>query len=917
MRLRLSILILLLSLPMVAQTPLPGEQEIKKVRFTDNVRIFNKSTNNTVTKGLFIDANNNLVLRDIPVGSSGQATWGSINGTLSNQTDLVNYINQQLISNVPTAQQTFMKNPIVSGIPNDITLQTGSGRFITLYTPGINSGVNLQTDNSFVRVRGFDDDVDMYGNRGINLKTGSTTLSSIVNVFAQRGVRYDSNPTPGNTDNNTLMAKGMVVDYLTSQKGQSNGIAELDVNSKLPLSRIPDSLLGALIYQTLYNVATNTPALPPASGNKGKYYVVSVGGTYNGETVYADDWLISNGTVWQVLHSSKVNSVNGKQGVVVLTPTDLGLGNVDNTSDLNKPISNSTQAALNNKANTSDLALKANLSGGNSFSGNQNIAGDIVIDPNKGIGFGGQIAMIYDSVSAIFKVFNAQTGQSVVNINPTTRKASFMQELEVAAATQSTSAMQKQQVETITATKANDTDVLHKTGDLVERITGAKTFIEDITIERKNIVFTRTLSTDFYGLEWDNNDGFIKQLPTAAELRFSVGREAGWGGYMSFYTDTSEKMRLLGNGNLGIGTITPDVFSRSYDKILGISSSGQSAIEINSASGGAYFDFGIAGSRKLGIVATNTDAAIATIGAIPLVLGYNSTNKVVVNSDGITVSGTVKASDGVANNDAATVGQLAGKQATLVSGSNIKTVNGTTLLGSGNLAVGNIFDGGQAPTSRLTIGTTNAQDVRIIANNQYVAQFGQGALRLGATAIRSLTDKEVIIMNDNLINPLELSKTSDSGNVAFRMSRINGTGPGDILEYRSTTTGAGVAGVTYNGQTFGPPPTADNHYVNKGSNLEGVLTKTANYTITSADYGNNGVLVIYADASAGPITIELEAATAMYRKMVKVIKTDASANSVTLKGNGTTLINDSNTLPLTGKNQNATLHSNNTQYYIF
>lgn len=41
-----------------------------------------------------------------------------------------------------------------------------------------------------------------------------------------------------------------------------------------------------------------------------------------------------------------VHSVNGKEGYVVLTKSDLGLGNVDNTSDLNKPVSTATQAAL-------------------------------------------------------------------------------------------------------------------------------------------------------------------------------------------------------------------------------------------------------------------------------------------------------------------------------------------------------------------------------------------------------------------------------------------------------------------------------------------------------------------------------------------------------------------------------------------
>lgn len=44
-----------------------------------------------------------------------------------------------------------------------------------------------------------------------------------------------------------------------------------------------------------------------------------------------------------------VTSVNSMTGDVVLAPNDLGLGNVDNTSDLNKPVSTATQNALDGK----------------------------------------------------------------------------------------------------------------------------------------------------------------------------------------------------------------------------------------------------------------------------------------------------------------------------------------------------------------------------------------------------------------------------------------------------------------------------------------------------------------------------------------------------------------------------------------
>jgi hypothetical protein len=52
------------------------------------------------------------------------------------------------------------------------------------------------------------------------------------------------------------------------------------------------------------------------------------------------------------LTTNAVSSVAGKTGVVTLVKADVGLGSVDNTTDLNKPISTATQTALNAKENT-------------------------------------------------------------------------------------------------------------------------------------------------------------------------------------------------------------------------------------------------------------------------------------------------------------------------------------------------------------------------------------------------------------------------------------------------------------------------------------------------------------------------------------------------------------------------------------
>ena len=44
-----------------------------------------------------------------------------------------------------------------------------------------------------------------------------------------------------------------------------------------------------------------------------------------------------------------------------LDKTAVGLGNVDNTSDLNKPVSTTTQTALNTKENTSNKSTTTTL----------------------------------------------------------------------------------------------------------------------------------------------------------------------------------------------------------------------------------------------------------------------------------------------------------------------------------------------------------------------------------------------------------------------------------------------------------------------------------------------------------------------------------------------------------------------------
>lgn len=55
-----------------------------------------------------------------------------------------------------------------------------------------------------------------------------------------------------------------------------------------------------------------------------------------------------------------VDSVAGKTGAVTLVKADVGLGNVDNTSDASKPVSNATATALSGKASTAVATTTVN-----------------------------------------------------------------------------------------------------------------------------------------------------------------------------------------------------------------------------------------------------------------------------------------------------------------------------------------------------------------------------------------------------------------------------------------------------------------------------------------------------------------------------------------------------------------------------
>ena len=130
-----------------------------------------------------------------------------------------------------------------------------------------------------------------------------------------------------------------------------------DGTASSPLS-VVGTTEGGIRIVGYWNADTNTPDLSTITLEQGEAYQVSVGGTssLNGYTEWNEFdlalWIDTiTGNWFRVVSTEKVLSVNGEKGDVVIDKNDIGLGNVDNTSDQDKPISNATISALLNKVN--------------------------------------------------------------------------------------------------------------------------------------------------------------------------------------------------------------------------------------------------------------------------------------------------------------------------------------------------------------------------------------------------------------------------------------------------------------------------------------------------------------------------------------------------------------------------------------
>ncbi len=195
------------------------------------------------------------------------------------------------------------------------------------------------------------------------LTTGAGGIGSGEPVYdAQTDILYIGKGDDGAGNSTTISKVGGGGAFLaTALLAAASGVASLDASGKLPAAQLPASITGAMVYQGVWNAATNAPALASGVGTKGYFYKVSVAGStaVDGTSNWSvGDIITFDGTTWDKIDgpAEAVTSVAGRIGAVVLTVAD-----VSGAAALASPALTGTPTAPTATAgtNTTQLATTA------------------------------------------------------------------------------------------------------------------------------------------------------------------------------------------------------------------------------------------------------------------------------------------------------------------------------------------------------------------------------------------------------------------------------------------------------------------------------------------------------------------------------------------------------------------------------
>jgi len=340
-------------------------------------------------------------------GGSGSVVWGAITGTLADQTDLQNALNAKVPYSGATGNVDLGEYQIKAGqleLDQTPTGTTGIAKIRWNDTDGT-IDVGLKGGNVTLQV-GLEELVRVVNKSGASLAESAyqAVRVRLVSEGGASGQRLAVVLAQANNDLNSATTIGIVTETIANnQEGFINRGGEVRGINTTGSLQGETWVDGDILYLSPTTPGALTNIKPTAPNHSitigyvvyshavnGKIFV-KVDNGYELEELHnvtstdytapvdADSLLIyqSSESLWKRLTWANVKAklktyfdtvyqdaitpgttsqyYRGDKTFQTLDKTTVGLGNVDNTSDLNKPISTATQTALNAKQNTLTL----------------------------------------------------------------------------------------------------------------------------------------------------------------------------------------------------------------------------------------------------------------------------------------------------------------------------------------------------------------------------------------------------------------------------------------------------------------------------------------------------------------------------------------------------------------------------------
>jgi hypothetical protein len=419
----------------------------------------------------------------------------------------------------------------------------------------------------------------------------------------------------------------------TTEKAAVNGVATLDGSGTVPISQLPAAVLGALSYQGTWNASTNTPTLTSSTGTKGYYYVVNIAGSTTLNGI--SDWQVGDWAVYNGSAWQKIDNTDAVTSVNGYTGTV-----VLTAADVSAvPYTGATGAVdLNNKSLTNISSLGINTT---------------TVPTIKFRAFGDN-----GSTSRI-----AMRGYSSDANSSAIRVTKFRGTYAAPQAPQSGDSLGKFELAGYGTTSSDGYPQASFEG----------------------------VATEAWGATARGTKTLIKVTPNttttqATAVTIDQDKSVTLAGALSVTGTTTLATSLSGLAKLTSGVVSTATSGSDYAP----ATSGSAILYGNGSGGFSSVTIGTGVSFASGTLsATGSGGTVTSVsGTAPVVSSGGTTPAISMAAATTSVNGYLTSTDWTTFNS---------KQAALVSGTNIKTVNSTSLLGSGDVSVGVTSVTGTAP----------------------------------------------------------------------------------------------------------------------------------------------------------------------------------------------------------------------------